>query len=115
MATYVLKQLPDNLRQLLDGLGPSIAKASYVTFYDAEGYVLEINDSLIPEHTLTAILLMITGYGTRLSLGDPAVDTGTGYLPGDTTIKILKNRGVYSKGDFVYAYANYANRTLKIR
>jgi hypothetical protein len=69
MNTYILKRLPDNLKRVLDTLDPGAANIVYYGYEDEYGYVLELNESLIPDRSLTAVWLMIT----PLLLKDPAV------------------------------------------
>jgi hypothetical protein len=85
---YALKRLPDNLSGVLDSLDNDIAKVTdFNPITKSTGWLLSLDEERIPERTLTVILLMISGCGSRITLRDPAVDPAIGYLPGDIILK----------------------------
>jgi hypothetical protein len=118
---YTLKRLPDNLTDVLDSLDDDIAKVTdFNPIFRLTGWLLSLDEDQIPEHTLTVILLMISGYGSNVTLKYPAVDSASYDLnqlyphviraypvdPAATTITILKGRGGYQSGDTIHTYAH---------
>ena len=122
---YALKRLPDNLSAVLDTLDNDIAKVTdfnTVLFpvAKANSWLLSLDEDRIPEHTLSVILMMISGYGSIITLNYPAVHSASYDLnqlyphvmrvypvgPNVTTMKILKGRGGYQSGDTIHTYAH---------
>lgn len=123
MTLYALKRYPDNLSAVIDTLDKELASVSdFNPIMKATGWLLRLEEDQIPEHTLTVILMMISGYASKIELPikDPAVGlynvnlmyphvmksypyttdkpgvtfkTRYGYSPDDTTLRI------YTGGD----------------
>ena len=118
MTLYALKRYPDNLSAVIDTLDKDSANVSdFNHIMKASGWLLTLEEDRIPEHTLTVILMMISGYATKIELPikDPAAGlydvnlmyphvmksypyttdkpgvtfkTRYGYSPDDTTLRI---------------------------
>ena len=120
MTLYALKRYPDNLSAVIDTLDKDSANVSdFNHIMKASGWLLTLEEDRIPEHTLTVILMMISGYATKIELPikDPAAglyDLNRLYsynmknYPIHTTIKIemLKDRDGLRPGDVIRTYTN---------
>lgn len=113
MTLYALKQYPDNLSALIDTLDKKLANVSdFNAILQSSGWLLTLDEDSIPEHTLTVILMMISGYASKIDLNfkDPAADLSDlsqmyPYVMNTTMkIKMIKDRdGIrpveYTHGD----------------
>ena len=120
MTLYALKRYPDNLSAVIDTLDKDSANVSdFNAILKSSGWLLTLEEDQIPEHTLTVILMMISGYATKIELPikDPAAvlyDINRLYsynmknYPIHTTIKIemLKDRDRLRPGDVIRTYTS---------